>query len=78
MKSFIDDLEEYIDRLKESYLLDVPLFDKEKELDTSAKMMKKPTHIITFQLFEEGKHRGNSQRKRAGNIHSIWTSCKDG
>jgi hypothetical protein len=24
------------------------LFDKEKELDTSAKMMKKPTHIITF------------------------------
>ncbi|AQW90216.1 helix-turn-helix domain-containing protein [Elizabethkingia anophelis] len=64
VKSFIDDLEEYIDRLKESYLLDVPLFDKEKELDTSAKMMKKPTHIITFQLFEEGKTPGEIAKER--------------
>ncbi len=63
VKSFIDDLEEYLERLKGCYLLDVPLFDKEKEIDTSARMVKKPTHIITFQMFEEGKRPEKLQKK---------------
>ena len=64
MKSFIDDLEEYIDRLKESYLLDVPLFDKEKELDTSAKMMKKAYTYYHLQFLKKEKTPGEIAKKR--------------
>ncbi|MDN3694767.1 AAA family ATPase [Chryseobacterium tructae] len=51
---FLQDLEEYIERLKACYLLDVLLFDKEIEMDTSTIVVKKPTHIITFELFDKG------------------------
>lgn len=53
-KKFLHDLENYLEKLKSSYLLDIPLFDKEIEIDTSAKVLKKPTHIITFELFDQG------------------------
>lgn len=53
-KKFLYDLEEYIEKLKICYLLDVPLFDKEIEMDTSVTVVKKPTHLITFKLFDEG------------------------
>ncbi|MEJ5102328.1 AAA family ATPase [Chryseobacterium sp. MYb328] len=53
-KMLLHDLEEYIEKLKTCYLLDVPLFDKEIEMDTSTTIVKKPTHMITFELFDEG------------------------
>lgn len=53
-KKFLYDLEEYLERLKISYLLEIALFDKEIEMDTSTTVVKKPTHIITFELFDKG------------------------
>lgn len=53
-KMLLHDLEEYIEKLKTCYLLDVPLFDKKIEMDTSTTIVKKPTHMITFELFDEG------------------------
>ncbi|WP_228438764.1 AAA family ATPase [Chryseobacterium pennae] len=53
-KMLLHDLEEYIEKLKTCYLLDVSLFDKEIEMDTSTAIVKKPTHMITFELFDEG------------------------
>ncbi|SDJ78901.1 AAA family ATPase [Chryseobacterium jejuense] len=53
-KKFLHDLEEYIERLKACCLLDIPLFNKEIEMDTSIIVGKKPTHILTFELFDAG------------------------
>lgn len=53
-KKFLYDLEEYIEKLKICFLLDIPLFDKEIEMDTSVIVVKKPTHIMTFELFDQG------------------------
>ncbi|WP_250255241.1 AAA family ATPase [Chryseobacterium sp. Marseille-Q3244] len=53
-KTFLHDLEEYLEKLKSCYLLDHPLFDQEIEIDTSVKVVKRPTHMITFELFDEG------------------------
>ncbi|BAP29978.1 helicase [Chryseobacterium sp. StRB126] len=53
-KKFLHDLEEYIERLKACCLLDISLFNKEIEMDTSITVVKKPTHMITFELFDEG------------------------
>lgn len=52
---FLDDLEDYLNDLKEVYLLETPLFDKENEVEVTTKIAKVPSHILTFQLFEEGK-----------------------
>lgn len=52
---FLDDLEDYLNDLKKLYLLEVPLFEKENDVVITAKITKVPSHIMTFQLFEEGK-----------------------
>ncbi len=51
----LDDLEDYLNDLKEIYLLDVCLFDEKNERKISLNVAKIPSHILTFQLFEEGK-----------------------
>lgn len=53
-KTLLYDLGEYIERLKSCHLLDIPLFNQKTEIDTSTTVVKKPTHLITFQLFDEG------------------------
>ncbi|MFP3833517.1 AAA family ATPase [Chryseobacterium sp. SIMBA_028] len=53
-KIFLHDLEDYLEKLKECRLLEASLFDKTLEVDTSVVVVKKLTHLITFQLFEEG------------------------
>lgn len=52
---FLDDLQDYLNDLKTIRLLETPLFDKENDVQVSAKIAKVPSHILTFQLFEEGK-----------------------
>ncbi len=52
---FLDDLEDYLNDLKQVYLLETPLFDKENEVEVTTKIAKVPSHILTFQLFEDGK-----------------------
>ncbi|WP_185288932.1 AAA family ATPase [Chryseobacterium lactis] len=71
-KMWLQDLEEYIERLKDSYLLDVPLFDHTKELDTSVRVEKKPTHMITFQLFDEGNTPFEIAEKRNITLSTVY------
>ncbi|MCQ4035430.1 helix-turn-helix domain-containing protein [Kaistella montana] len=52
---FLDDLEDYLNDLKEVHLLETPLFDKENEVEVTTKIVKVPSQILTFRLFEEGK-----------------------
>ncbi|QBO58320.1 helix-turn-helix domain-containing protein [Chryseobacterium salivictor] len=51
----LDDLEDYLNDLKKVYLLQAPLFNTENNITISTKVAKIPSHILTFQLFEEGK-----------------------
>ena len=37
------------------HLLEIPLFDKALDVPVTAKIAKIPSHILTFQLFEDGK-----------------------
>ena len=52
---FLDDLEDYLNDLKTVHLLETPLFDKAFDVPVTAKIAKIPSHILTFQLFEDGK-----------------------
>ena len=51
----LDDLEDYLNSLKTLHLLETPLFNKELDVEVTSKIAKIPSHILTFQLFEEGK-----------------------
>ena len=52
---FLDDLEDYLNGLKDLHLLETQLFDPENDVKVTTKIAKIPSHIVTFQLFEEGK-----------------------
>lgn len=52
---FLDDLEDYLNDLKSVHLLETSLFDRDNEEVVTAKIAKIPSHILTFQLFEDGK-----------------------
>lgn len=52
---FLDDLEDYLNSLKSVKLLVIHLFDQENDAKVSTKVTKVPSHILTFQLFEDGK-----------------------
>lgn len=52
---WLDDIEDYLKDLKEVYLLETPLFDKEKDVEVSLAIKKVPTHVLTYQLFQNGK-----------------------
>jgi len=61
---WLDDLEEYLKDLKEVYLLETPLFDKEKDTEISMTIKKIPTHVLTYQLFQDGKTVSEIARER--------------
>ena len=52
---FLDDLEDYLNDIKSIFLLEKSLFDKTIDVPVTAKIAKIPSHILSFQLFEEGK-----------------------
>lgn len=52
---FLDDLEDYLNDLKTLHLLETKLFDAKNEVSVTAKIAKIPSHILTYQLFENGK-----------------------
>ncbi|WP_304343280.1 helix-turn-helix domain-containing protein [Chryseobacterium koreense] len=52
---FLDDLEDYLNDLKKVYLLETPLFNPENDVKVTTKIAKVPSHILTYQLFEDGK-----------------------
>lgn len=55
LRSFLDDLEDYLKGLKSVYLLEKRLFETKNEVLISTKIAKIPTHILSFKLFEDGK-----------------------
>lgn len=55
LRVFLDDLEDYLNDLKTLYLLELPLFESKNDVIVTAKIAKIPSHILSFQLFEEGK-----------------------
>lgn len=55
LRAFIDDLEDYLKGLKGVKLLDKYLFDSKNNVEVSTKIIKVPSHILSFKLFEEGK-----------------------
>ncbi|MDR2206508.1 MAG: helix-turn-helix domain-containing protein [Flavobacteriaceae bacterium] len=54
-RTFLDDLKDYLQDLKYVKLLEISLFDRENEVKISASVDKIPSHVVTFQLFEDGK-----------------------
>ena len=52
---FLDDLEDYLKDLRTVKLLDKFLFDERNDVKISTKIEKVPSHILTFQMFEDGK-----------------------
>jgi len=61
---WLDDLEEYLKDLKDVHLLETPLFDKEKDTEISMTIRKVPTHVLTYQLFQDGKTVSEIARER--------------
>ncbi len=55
LKNWLEDIEEYLNSLKEIYLLETKLLDEKNDKEVSMKIAKVPSQVLTFQLFEEGK-----------------------
>ena len=55
LKTIIQETEEYLGNLKMATLLEKQLYIKKQEDALSLKIEKKPSHLISFELFEEGQ-----------------------
>ena len=53
--TFLDDVGDYLKDLQHLKLLEVPLFQEEKKANLNTNIAKIPSHVITFQMFEDGK-----------------------
>ena len=71
-RTFLDDLEEYLNDLKNVHLLDKPLFDQKNDEEISVKVVKIPTQNITLQLFEEGKSIGEIAKERGILVQTVF------
>ena len=54
-RSWLEDIEDYLNGLKESHLLETKLLEEKNDKEVSMKLAKVPSQVLTFQLFEEGK-----------------------
>lgn len=52
---WLEDIEEYLNSLKEIHLLETKLLDEKNNQEVSMKIAKVPSQVLTFQLFEQGK-----------------------
>lgn len=52
---WLEDIEEYLNSLKEIHLLETKLLDEKNDKEVSMKIAKVPSQVLTFQLFEQGK-----------------------
>lgn len=55
IRTFLDDLEDYLKDLQSLQLLEQPLFEEKNKKTITTKVAKIPTHLITWQMFEQGK-----------------------
>ncbi len=54
-RSWLEDIEDYLNGLKGSYLLETKLLEEKNDKEVSMKIAKVPSQVLTFQLFEKGK-----------------------
>lgn len=54
-RTLLGDMEDYLTDLQDLQLLETPLFDTDNKKEISIAVKKVPTHILTWQLFEQGK-----------------------
>jgi len=55
LRTWLEDIEDYLNGLKELYLLKTKLLEEKNNKEVSVKIAKVPSQVLTFQLFEEGK-----------------------
>lgn len=55
VKNWLEDIEDYLNSLKDVHLLETKLLDEKNDKEVSLKIAKVPSQVLTFQLFEEGK-----------------------
>nr|WP_314495007.1 helix-turn-helix domain-containing protein [uncultured Chryseobacterium sp.] len=55
LRSWLEDIEEYLNGLKTAHLLEMKLLDEKNDKEVSMKIAKVPSQVLTFQLFEQGK-----------------------
>lgn len=54
-RNWLEDIEEYLNSLKEAHLLETKLLEEKNDKEVSMKIAKVPSQVLTFQLFEQGK-----------------------
>lgn len=64
IRVLLDDLEDYLNDLKQTHLIDTPLFSEDEVADITTAVKKIPTHIKTYQMFQEGLSVGEIAKKR--------------
>ncbi|MDV7697485.1 helix-turn-helix domain-containing protein [Chryseobacterium soli] len=55
LRDWLEDIEEYLNSLKDIYLLETRLLDEKNDKEVSMVIAKVPSQVLTFQLFEQGK-----------------------
>ncbi len=63
-KNWLEDIEEYLNNLKDVHLLETKLLDEKNDKEVSLKIAKVPSQVLTFQLFEQGKTIGEIALER--------------
>lgn len=71
-KIWVDDLQEYLKDIKDAKLLNTDLFDKKNDVEISATIKKIPTHIISFQMFQDGKTLGEIAKDRGLVVSTVY------
>ncbi|ANH79612.1 AAA family ATPase [Niabella ginsenosidivorans] len=71
-KTVLDELEEYLNTLKTVHLLDKNLFIETESTDISVEVTKKPSHIISYELLEEGKTAAEIAALRNLSVSTIY------
>ncbi len=64
LQSLLDEIADYLERITDLHLLDRALFKATDKADLSVKVKKKPTHLVTYALFEDGKSPGEIAKER--------------
>lgn len=63
-KNWLEDIEEYLNSLKDVHLLETKLLDEKNDKEINLKIAKVPSQVLTFQLFEQGKTIGEISLER--------------
>lgn len=63
-KDWLEDIEEYLNSLKDVHLLETRLLDEKNDKEINLKIAKVPSQVLTFQLFEQGKTIGEISLER--------------